>query len=277
MQSDKTFIMAAVNGARRTKADHPNLPVTPSEIAEECRRCRDAGAAAVHVHARDLDARHVLDPERFGEVLAAIKDETNGDLVIQVTTESVGRYSPHEMRALIRALEPEAASFAISELIPAAMDEGPARDFLHWCADKGIWTQYILYRPEEVTWLVNLHARGIIPQKDPLVLFVLGKYADGQRSTPADIDAYLKNLGNIRLPWGMCAFGAAEAACAARAVKLGGHPRVGFENNMLLPDGTVAKGTYELVRIAAEAARAAGRQVMTPAELRAAIGSSPRG
>ena len=46
---------------------------------------------------------------------------------------------------------------------------------------------------------------------------------------------------------------------------------------MLLPDGTVAKGTYELVRIAAEAARAAGRQVMTPAELRAAIGSSPRG
>ena len=270
--ADATFIMAAPNGARRQKFDHPALPMTPAEIASECRNCRAAGAAIVHVHARHAaTGEHVLDPVAYAEVEAAVREATDGDLVIQLTTECVGRFSPADMMALVRARVPESASYAISELMPAPGDEAEAARFLAWTQEARILNQYILYTPAEVDRFLDLHTRGVVPERRPLVLFVLGRYTPGQVSSPADLDPYLAAWSNARIvsDWAICAFGRAEDACVRYAMERGGHARVGFENNLYRPDGVLASSNADLVAAARSSAANLARPVMTPADFRA--------
>jgi 3-keto-5-aminohexanoate cleavage enzyme len=125
------LIMVAPNGARRGRADHPAIPLTPAELARDVAACAAAGAAAVHLHVRDAARAHSLDPGLYREAVAAVR-AASPDTVIQVTTEAVGRYTPAEQMATVRALRPEAVSLALRELIPDAAAEAPARDFLAW-------------------------------------------------------------------------------------------------------------------------------------------------
>ena len=87
-------IAVAPNGARRGKADHPRLPLTLDEIAHEAARCREAGAAMLHLHVRDAEGRHVLDAGLYRETIAAVRCAAGADFLIQITTEAVGRYAP---------------------------------------------------------------------------------------------------------------------------------------------------------------------------------------
>lgn len=271
--AEGTLITAAVNGARRGKADHPRLPISPTEIAAECRKCRTAGAAMAHVHARDEAGEHVLDPGRFREVIDAIEHATDGDLVIQVTTETIGKYGPEDITSLIKDLEPEAASFALSELIPAANDERHAEFFLGWVKEAGIFPQFILYDADDLVRFKGFLARQIIPWPRPPVLFVLGRYRQEQGSVPADLDPFIEALGEEKFPWAMCAFGAREHDCVRHAIALGGHVRVGLENNLYLPSGELAGGTCDLVALAAGAASESGRPALSAGQLRRAIGA----
>src|SRR3546814_3461906 len=94
-------------------------------------------------------------------------------MVIQVTSEAVGIYSPAQQMAMVRAVEPEAVSLAIRELVPDG-EEAAARDFLAWLVGAGIPPQYILYAPEDVERFGRLQAEGDIPPGTAFLLFVLG-------------------------------------------------------------------------------------------------------
>ncbi len=265
----KTLIMAAVNGARRTKADHPALPMTVPEIAEDVAACTRAGAAMAHVHVRDGEGRHVLDAALYQQVFARIAARAGQDVMAQATTEAAGRYQPDSQMALIKALQPAAVSIALSELLPDPTDDAARarfRELCVWMQAHAVWPQFILYRPEEVETLLRLQADGDILSAEPFLLFVLGRYSDGQVATPADLPPFLQALGGERATWMICAFGPQEHACAEAAIDAGGHVRVGFENNLWLPDGGVAKSNAELVSLTAEAARDSGRGIMTPAD-----------
>ena len=96
------LVMVAPNGARRTKADHPNLPITPPEIAREAELCRAAGATVLHLHVRAPDGRHSLDPDLYRAAVDAVRAALGARMVIQMTTEAVGRYSPAEQMAAVR-------------------------------------------------------------------------------------------------------------------------------------------------------------------------------
>lgn len=264
------FVMAAPNGARRTKADHPALPMTAAELAEEARRCRDAGAAALHVHVRDSAGLHTLDADLYREAIDAVRDAVGEDLVLQITTEAVGRFTPEEQMASVRAVRPEAVSVALREILPRAEIDEPVRDFFAWMHEERIWVQIILYDEADVSRFVELHDTGLFAARHPSAILVLGRYTAGQRSRPEDLDVLLDALAPERptIPWAVCAFGPLENACVARAFAEGGHGRVGFENNLYLPDGTLAPHTSDLVRLAVEAARDAGRVPMDAAQLR---------
>src|ERR671917_2716010 len=106
------IITVAPNGARRGKADHLAIPLTPAEIGVEAARCQEAGAAMIHLHVRDAEGRHSLDPDLYRAAIAAVRREAGSDLIVQVTTEAVGLYAPEEQIAAMRALEPEAFSAA---------------------------------------------------------------------------------------------------------------------------------------------------------------------
>jgi uncharacterized protein (DUF849 family) len=102
------------------------------------------------------------------------------------------------------------------------------------------------------------------------VLYVLGRYSAGQTSVPRDLLPFLADgLPRFR-SWMMCAFGRHEAACAAAAALLGGHVRVGFENNLLLPDGATAPSNAALIAACAQPIRDLGLKVASADELRAA-------
>ncbi len=262
------MLMVAPNGARRSKIDHPALPITAGELAADAALCREAGAGAIHLHVRGVDGGHILDAERYRDAIAEVNAATGGDLVIQITTEAVGLYQPEQQMALVREVRPEFVSLAIRELVPDPQSEPEAARFFVWMHDEKIVPQFILFDEEDVMALEGLIARGVIPHAAPFVLYVLGRYTKDQVSTPEDLTPYLAAAKNRNWPWMVCAFGPHESACISRALKLGGHGRIGFENNLYLPDGTLAPNNAALVANAAAQAKDHGRETMTPDQLR---------
>lgn len=276
------LITVAPNGARRTRADHPALPILPAELAATAVACRDAGAAMIHIHVRDDAGGHSLDAERYRQAIAAIRAAVDKDLVIQVTTESVGKYDRAAQMALVRTLRPEAVSLAVRELIPpsdaVAETEAEAAAFLGWTRDAGVHVQYIVYDVGDLRRLQDLHRRGLIPDAHPFALYVLGRYGQADSAAPKDLIPFLaepqtdpgSGPDDPDPPdsWAVCAFGRREGACALAAAAFGGHVRVGFENNLLLADGRPAADNADLVRQTAAGAWALGRRPMTADEAR---------
>lgn len=259
-------ISAAPNGAYKTKSDHPALPMTPAELAETAARCRDAGAAMIHLHVRDADGRHSLDPETYRQATVAIRQAVGDGLVVQVTSESGKIYAPDAQMRAIREVRPEAVSLALRELLPDAGGERTAAEFFKWLAVNGCVPQYILYSDAEVDWYRTLLERGVIPDTPHWLLLVLGRYTDDQQSRPVDLLPFLREP--LPVPWSMCAFGHTEHACAVAAAALGGHVRVGFENNLQLKNGTRAPHNAALIEQAAEAADVLNRPLLDADGLR---------
>ena len=152
--------------------------------------------------------------------------------------------------AVVRNTEPEAVSLAIRELAAEAVQEPAAAAFFAWLQERGVLAQYILYSAEDIRRFDDLIRRGVLPEGPKFVLFVLGRYSRGQTSQPRDLLPFLEANGAGH-PWMVCAFGARETACAVAAAALGGHVRVGFENNLFLPAGVQAPDNAALVAAAA--------------------------
>ncbi len=269
-------VCVAPTGARRGKGDHPALPITADEIAATARACLDAGAAMIHLHVRDGDGGHSLDPDIYRQACAAVRDAVGRELIIQVTSEAVGRYTPADQMAMVRALQPEAISLAIREIVATSADDSAAADFLGWLVDEaGIVPQYILYSTDDVQRFLALCDTGVIPRKARNLLLVLGRYTVNQRSAPRDLLPLLTVLAEQEEAvgsWGVCAFGAQESACALTAAALGGHPRVGFENNLQLADGSIAPDNASLVAQVRNGAAWLGRPLASADSARQILG-----
>lgn len=265
-----TAIAVAPNGGRRPKADHPALPLTSLDLAECAAECLEAGASMIHIHVRDNAGRHCLDVARYRAAMVAIRDRVSDRLIIQVTTEALGLFSPAQQIELVRVLHPEACSIALREIVPDASYEGAFAALLEWMRRERIVPQIILYDRADLERLQDMLRRGLIPAQDIPVLFVLGRYTANQQSSPADLQEFLQAPPSFA-HWSMCAFGQEEAACAVTAALMGGHVRLGFENNLLLPDGTVAANNAALIAPVRESLRLLGRKIETAETQRAAL------
>lgn len=273
MVTQPIAIAVAPNGARKTHADHPALPITPNELAACARQCVDAGAAMLHLHVRRPDGTHSLEPDDYRPAITAVQQAVGDALVIQITTEAVGIYTPEQQMASVRALQPEAISAALRELAPDAAHEAQAARFFGELAAGRTAIQYILYSADDVVRYRDLRARGVLPDTPHWVLFVLGRYSAGQRSDPSDLLPFLQAWSDggeltASVPWAMCAFGPREAECALSAALLGGHARLGFENNMALPDGSTAPDNAALVTNLRRHLDALHRPLASAADLR---------
>ena len=257
------MIMVAPNGARKTKADHPALPMTPQELASEAVACAHAGATAIHLHVRDENGAHVLDAQRYIAAIKAVKQSVGDLMIIQITTEAVGVYSATEQMECVRVVKPQAVSVALKEIVPDDHDTDEARTFFAWLKAEQISPQFILYDDSEVERFFELQEGGVIPFAQPFLLFVLGRYAKDQQSELGDLDPFIEALGDRKANWAMCAFGKKETECAVYAAQKGGHVRIGFENNMLLPNGERAASNSVLIKATKKELMRAGRQIMT--------------
>lgn len=153
---------------------------------------------------------------------------------------------------MIEELKPESVSIAIKEFIPETSNEIDIKIFLKDMLYEKIIPQYVVYSAEELERFYNLKAKGVIPGKKQFVLFVLGKYDVSRDSSPKDllpfIHTYKKHASDNSVQWAVCAFGKAEASCMLTAAMLGGHVRIGFENNIHLQNGIVAENNAALVK-----------------------------
>jgi uncharacterized protein (DUF849 family) len=264
------FVTVAPNGARRGKADHPRLPLTPEEIASCSVQCRDAGAAMVHLHVRDEDGRHSLDLAIYRNTLDLITGDVGDSLVLQVTTEAADRYSPREQMRCVRELKPEAASASVKELWPLGSNDGEYVDFLHECADQGVWLQHIVYSPFDIKRLAGLQQAGKLPDGPLTALAVIGNYAGTQASTTGALDEVVAAAAKLEnCIWSACAFGANESTVLMHAAAAGWHIRVGFENNLRLENGEVAADNAQVVSQYVRRLRQSGYGVLDAAGVRA--------
>ncbi len=252
-----TPIGVAPNGARRTQRDHRALPITPDELATTAAACAAAGASWLHVHVRDDEGGHTLDAGRYRDAFAAIRERVGSKLLLQMTTEAVGRYSPREQMAAVRAVQPEAVSIAVRELLADDASLPETMRFVGELSERDVAVQFIVYDRGDIERLAGLHARPAGLQGCPELLLVLGSYTMHRAAEPTDLLPMLSALPSS-WRWSACAFGAGERRCLAAAAALGGGVRVGFENNLQLPDGSDAADNAAQVAALAAALDAMG-------------------
>jgi uncharacterized protein (DUF849 family) len=273
----RIVLAVAPNGGRKTKADHPALPMTADELARDAAECLERGASMIHLHVRDEEGRHCLDPDAYRAAIARICEAVGDRLVIQITSESLGLYSPAEQRAAVLETNPEAVSLALRELAPEEADDEAFGAFLGELKQMRIHPQIILYTPGEAERLGAMAKQGLIPFDRLSVLYVLGRFALTRTAIPRDLLPFLAPDMPRFDSWSVCAFGRREAACVTAAALLGGHGRVGFENNLALPDGDRAASNAELVGVAQRALEAVGLQIETAEGLREEIAATMGG
>lgn len=254
------LIAVSPNGARKTRADHPALPLTPLELADTAVACAEAGAGMIHFHVRDASENHTLDPDAYRPVLRELEAAVGDRMLFQVSSEAAGRYRPEEQMERMKRLSPHCLSCGVRELVADQTAFEAGRAFFTGLCTAGILIQYILYSPEDVAWYETLCREGVIPGETHFLLFVIGRYdraeGDDLNGLPAFIGALKRNS-----PWMVCAFGTAEHRVVRQAAFLGGHARVGFENNLFMPDGSTAPDNETLVRHAVATALSAGRSI----------------
>jgi 3-keto-5-aminohexanoate cleavage enzyme len=263
---EKLIITVAPTGNVPTKEMNPHLPVTPDEIAETAVRCQEVGASIIHLHARDAAGRPTLDPEVFAQSSRLIAGRT--DLIIQVSTGGRAGMDPEARAAAVRHLRPEMASlttgsmnfprqvyanpFAVIEFLALAMREADTKPEME------------IFEPGMITNALSLVDKGLATP--PLHFnFVLGS----RGSLPAS-PKNLQFLSESIPPgatWTVSAVGRWQLPMAVLAIVMGGHVRVGLEDNIYYRKGELATNKQLVARVARIAAEF-GRPLATPDEAR---------
>ncbi|KIC12642.1 aminotransferase class-III [Leisingera sp. ANG-M1] len=246
--------MVAPNGARRTRGDHAQLPVTPEQTAQTAAACFAAGAQALHLHVRDDAGRHSLEAGRYREALDAVRESAPG-MAVQITTESAGIYDVAAQLACLEALRPAAASVSVREM---ARDPQLAARAYALSAEAGTQVQHILYGSDCIAQLSAWYQDGTVPGAMRDAIFVLGKYTPPVLAQPDGLAAFRDATAEMRLNWTVCAFGRHEHACLLAAVAAGGDVRIGFENNIETPEGGLLADNAASVAAFVQAAKAQG-------------------
>ncbi len=243
-------LMVAPNGARPKKKDHPAVPMTISEIVETASACFKSGASGIHFHMRNKMEQHILDSGLCKEALTELQKKVP-KMHLQITTEAVGKYSPEEMRRLAYDVIPPGISIGIREMIPSRNPTLEDIKVYKKLTESGTKIQHICYEPEDISLLSNLLSKAKLSKNGVWCMFVIGHYS-GKVSNPKKITSFIEELKihDINADWAVCAFDKEEISCLREAIKLGGKIRVGFENSLLMPDGTVAPNNEAKVKAA---------------------------
>lgn len=270
--STELILTAAIVGAEVTRAQTPHLPITPDEVASEAARCREAGAAVIHLHVRNDDGSNTQSKERYAEVIDAIRKKT--DCIIQTTTGGAVGMSIEE-RAGPLACKPEMASLNCGTLNfgdDVFVNTRPdIRKLAKVIADAGSVPELECYEVGHLEEALALVKEGALT--GPLHFqFVLG--VPGGLSAKEEHVHYMRSMVEA-IPgatWAVAAVGRFQRPMTELAIRLGGHARVGIEDNIYLEKGVLSEGSAPLVKRAAEYAKSVGRGAVDPNRARTLLG-----
>jgi uncharacterized protein (DUF849 family) len=289
----KVMISCALTGSADTPAKNPAVPVTPAEIAQSGIDAAKAGAAIVHIHVRDpATKRASMDIALYREVVDRIRS-SGTDVVINLTTGPGARFipdaddplkggpgttmrSPAERVRHVLELKPEICSLDMGSLnmgqyvfinTPSHLEAMAAA-----IREAGVLPELEVFETGHLLLAKRMIETGHI--KPPGMFQICLGVAWGQPATPQAM-SYMSDLLPKDSPW--FAFGVSlhQFPMVAQALLLGGHPRVGLEDNLYLERGKLAPSNAALVERAAKIIEVLGDHVATPAEARQMLGTAP--
>jgi 3-keto-5-aminohexanoate cleavage enzyme len=263
---DKLMITVAPTGSVPAKEANPHLPVTPEEMAETAQRCREAGASIVHIHARDAAGRPTLDPAVFARIHGLISERT--DLIVQISTGGRAGADREARAAAVRLLRPEMASLTTgSTNFPDQVYANPFDVIEHLARamlGAGTKPEMEIFEPGMIANAVSLVEKGLA--LSPLHFdFVLG--SRGSLPATAKNLLFLSESIPAGATWTAAGLGRWQLPMAALAIVMGGHVRVGLEDNLCYRKGELATNEQLVARVA-RLAEELGRPVATPDEAR---------
>ncbi|MGD8902523.1 MAG: 3-keto-5-aminohexanoate cleavage protein [Anaerolineae bacterium] len=260
------IITIATTGSVPTREMNPHLPVTPEQIAETAVLCRKAGASVIHIHARDADGRPTLDPQVFAQIHRLVSERT--DLIVQISTGARAGTGAEARAAATRLLRPEMASLTTGSMnFPDRVYANPFEviEFLaKTMAESGTKPEMEIFEPGMIANAQKLVEKGLATE--PLHFdFVLGS----RGSLPASARNLVFLIETIPpgSTWTVAGIGRWQLPMAVLAIVMGGHVRVGLEDNLYYHKGVLATNQQLVARVARIAAEV-GRPVATPDEAR---------
>lgn len=272
---EKLIITAAICGAEVLKEHNPAVPYTIAECVREAKSAYDAGASIIHLHVRYDDGTPTQDKARFKAVIDAIKAEIP-DVIIQPSTGgAVGmtddeRLQPTELQPEMATLDCGTLNFGGDEVFTNT--ENTIKYFGDRMIKLGIKPELEVFDKSMIDMALRLNKKGHIakPMHFDFVMGVNGGISGELRdfvfmrgSIPADSTYTVAGVGRFEFPLAMA------------AIIDGGHVRVGFEDNVFLSKGVLAKSNGELVEKVVRMAKELGREIATPAEARQILGLKP--
>ena len=279
MNKDKIIISAALTGAATNRSHCPYIPYTPEELGEEAKRAVDAGAAIVHIHAREDNGVPSWRTEVFENITKEVRKRCP-NVIINYSTGAVGR-SVQERTAHLPATQPEMAAFNMGSMNYAIFSKR-RKQFL-WNAvfensfetmtsivkvmnENNICPEMECFDTGHIRNAEPLREMGLIPE-NACYSFVMGVLG-GIPATPENL-IHQSNQIPEGANWQSIVISRMQWKLAAQAAILGGNVRVGLEDNFYLPNGEMAKSNGELVEQAVNLVRIIGREPATIAETRA--------
>jgi uncharacterized protein (DUF849 family) len=287
----KVMIACAVTGSADTPGKNPAVPVTPAQIAQSAIDAAKAGAAVVHIHVRDPQTtKPSMDVAHYREVVQRIRD-SGTDVIINLTTGPGARFSPGAEDPLkvgpgtnlktaaervqhVVELKPEICSLDMGSMNMGQYVFVNTPSILENMAvaikDAGIVPELEVFETGHLLLAKRMIETGHIRQ--PGMFQICLGIAWGQPATPEAMN-YMRNLLPKDSPWFAFGISLHQFPMAAQAVLLGGHIRVGLEDNIYLGRGQLAPSNAALVEKAAKIIAILGDHVATPAEARQMVGT----
>jgi len=259
----KVIITVATTGAWPSKKDNPNIPLTPEEIAEDVYSCYKAGAAIAHLHMRDDEGKGSMSKEKFEKTVSLIKEKC--DIILNLTTSGALDATNETRQAHLKSLRPELASYDCGTM--NWMHQTIFENHPKFLEELGMTMQEYEIKPEveifDAGMVYNsLHylKKGIL--KAPVhYQFVLG--APGGIASTVENLVFLKSLIPEGSTWSAFGIGKTHIPILLSTIALGGHIRVGMEDNIYFGPGELAKSNAQFVKRAADIITASSNQVAT--------------
>lgn len=272
---EKLIITAAISGAEVTKEHNPAVPYTIEEFVRESGAAYEAGASIIHLHVRWDDGTPTQDKNRFEVIMNAIHAKYPGLIIQPSTGGAVGmtddeRLQPTELRPEMATLDCGTLNFGGDEIF--VNTENTIKHFGTRMIESGIKPELECFDKSMIEMALRLSKKGFIqsPMHFDFVLGVNGGLGGDIRdflfmrnSIPCDATYTVAGVGRYEFPLAML------------AIIDGGHVRVGFEDNVYLSKGVLAKSNGELVAKVVRMAKELGREIATPDEARRILGLKP--
>ena len=266
--TEKLIVTAAICGAEVTKEQNPAVPYTVEEIAREAKSAYDAGASVIHLHVRWDDGTPTQDKGRFQECVTAILKECP-DVIIQPSTGgAVGMTDEERLQSTELTPVPEFATldcgtcnFGGDEIF--INTDNTVFNFARIMQARGIKPELEVFDKGMIDIALKADRKGLLVH--PLHFdFVLGVQ---MTATVRDL-VFMAGSVPPGSTWTATGLGKNAWTIAAATIAMGGHVRVGFEDNLYLEKGVLAKSNGEMVEKAVQLAKLLGREIATPAEAR---------